>query len=57
MPRKASAPYSAEAGPRMTSTRSMADRGISSGPRPIPPVEENETGCPLISTLMMLLSE
>ena len=41
----------------MTSTRSMADSGISSGPSPMPPVEENETGWPLMRTLMMLLSE
>jgi hypothetical protein len=42
-PRKASAPKRAEAGPRTTSIRSTAERGISSGPSQFPPVEWKAT--------------
>jgi hypothetical protein len=55
-PRKASAPYSDEAGPRTISTRSIAEIGMSSGPSALPPVEANETEWPSMSTLMTLLS-
>lgn len=55
-PRNASAPYSAEAGPRMISIWSTDDRGTSSTPSQLPEVVRYATERPSIITLTTPLS-